>query len=302
MELRHIRYFLAVAEESHFTRAAENLHVSQPTLSQQIRELEAELGAPLFDRIGKRVRLTAAGEIFRTHARKAVGEIQQARVAIGEMEGLTRGEVVVGVVQTVNTYLIPKTVARFTTAHPSIRLQVRELAAGEIEAGIVAGQLNLGVGFVPPTSDRIVAERLFEEDLVLVASAGHRLAHRQRVRMRELDGEPLVMLSTAFCTRRLAEESLRASGARPLITVEMNAIEGILATVREGGAATVLPALAVQGATDVKAIALVEPTPRRTVGLLWHRDSFRSAAARAFAAEIAGLSAQGLRRNGAQKL
>lgn len=104
MELRHIRYFLAVAEESHFTRAAEKLHVSQPTLSQQIRELEAELGAPLFDRIGKQVRLTAAGEIFREHAQKAANEIQEARVALGELEGLKRGEVTVGVVQTVNTY------------------------------------------------------------------------------------------------------------------------------------------------------------------------------------------------------
>ncbi|MCI0748911.1 MAG: LysR substrate-binding domain-containing protein [Verrucomicrobia subdivision 3 bacterium] len=222
-------------------------HVSQPTLSQQVRELEAELGVPLFDRIGKQVRLTAAGEIFREHAQRATKEIQEARVAIGELEGLKRGEVTVGVVQTVNTYLIPGVVARFSAAYPAIRLEVRELASGQIEAGIVAGNLNLGVGFVPPGNEKIVAERLFDEELVLVVPLGHQLADRKRVRVRELHGERLSMLSQAYCTRRLADEALRAGGAQPRITVEMNAIDGILATVREGGVATVLPALAAQG-------------------------------------------------------
>lgn len=287
MELRHIRYFLAVAEESHFTRAAEKSHVSQPTLSQQIRELEAELGAPLFDRIGKQVRLTAAGEIFRAHAQKAVKEIQDARVAIGEMEELQRGEITIGVVQTVNTYLLPGVVARFSAAYPSVRLEIRELASSQIEAGILDGSIHLGVGFSPPANEKIAAERLFEEELVLVVPPGHRLAERRRVRMCELNGEPLVMLSQAYCTRRLVDESLRTGGAQARITVEMNAVEGILATVREGGAATVLPALAVQAANGLRTVALTEPTPRRTVGLLWRRDGYRRAAARAFAAELA---------------
>lgn len=296
VELRHIRYFLAVVEESHFTRAAERLHVSQPTLSQQIRELEAELGAPLFDRIGKRVRLTAAGEIFREHAQRAAKEIEEARVAISELEGLKRGEIIVGVVQTVNTYLIPGVVARFSAAYPSIRVEVRELASGQIEAGIIAGSLNLGIGFVPPQDEKIEAERLFGEDLVLVVPSGHRLAERKRVRMRELDGEPLVMLSPAYCTRRLVDESLRESGARPRIMVEMNTIDGILATVREGGAATVLPALAAQGTSGVRAVALTEPTPRRAVGLMWLRGGYRHAAAQVFANAVADVTGLRLER------
>jgi len=105
IELRHLRYFLAVAEASHFTRAAETLYISQPTLSQQIKQLEAELGTTLFDRIGKRVILTEAGEILRAHAQRVLVELEQAQ-AVQELEGLQRGELTVGTVQTVNAYMI----------------------------------------------------------------------------------------------------------------------------------------------------------------------------------------------------
>lgn len=285
MELRHLRYFLAVAETEHFTRASESLHVSQPTLSLQIKQLEEELGTPFFDRVGKRVRLTAAGRVFREHARRALREMEEAQIAINELEGLLRGALTVGVVQTVNAYLVPEIVTRLTAMCPSVQIKVEELANDKIEEGLIDGRLNVGVGFIPTTAAEVVAEPLFDEDLVLVVSARHKFAGRRHVPVRELDGEPLVLLSKGFCTRRLTDESLAEGGACPRITVEMNSIEGILATVRTGGAATVLPSLAVGdgGVPGIHAVTLTNPTPHRTVGLLWHRDGYRTAAARAFA-------------------
>src|SRR5215468_8981191 len=100
IELRHLRYFLAVAETSHFTRAAQKLHVTQPTLSHQIRQLEGQLDLPLFDRIGRRVKLTAAGAMLVPHARRVLRELEDAQVALGELHGLKRGELKVGIVQT----------------------------------------------------------------------------------------------------------------------------------------------------------------------------------------------------------
>src|ERR1700722_15951105 len=122
MELRHLRYFLAVADASHFRRAAKSLHVSQPTLSLQIKQLEKELGTMLFDRIAKRVRLTSAGETFRHHAQRVLQELDEARVALLELDGLKRGQLFVGAVQTLNTYLIPPIIARFAKLHPGVFL------------------------------------------------------------------------------------------------------------------------------------------------------------------------------------
>ncbi|WP_435018592.1 transcriptional regulator CynR [Tundrisphaera sp. TA3] len=288
MELRHLRYFLAVCEDEHVTRAAERLDVSQPTLSQQIRQLEDEVGAPLFERIGRRLRLASAGEIFREHARRALREMEDAVVAIRELEGLRRGRVVVGTVQTANVYLIPGAVARLTAAHPGLFVRVEELSAGEIAERLAAGRIDLGISFAPADPSEVEAEDLFDEELVLVVPDGHRLARRKRVGAGSLEGERLVLMSAGFSTRRLVDEYLEGSKARPVIAVEMNSIEGILATVRSSGAATILPALALgEGVGGLRSVGLDGPTPRRTVSLLWRRGAYRSHAARAFAAEVA---------------
>ncbi|HWQ12235.1 MAG TPA: transcriptional regulator CynR [Roseiflexaceae bacterium] len=293
MELRQLRYFLTVAEEGHFTRAAERLYISQPALSQQIRQLEAELGAVLLDRAGRRVRLTDSGEVVAHYARRALQELDAAQVALGELAGLRRGSLAVGVVQTVNAYLMPRAVAAFATAHPGISLRVEERAAGAIESGLLAGELHLGVGFVPPADREIEAEALFSEALVLIVAEEHPLAAREYVEVRELDGQPMVLLAPAFCTRRLWDSCAQQAGARPRVLVEMNTIGGVLASVRRTAAATVLPALALAAdpPPGLHGIPLVNPTPQRTVGLLYRRGGYRCTAARAFAAlfrDVAG--------------
>jgi len=270
VELRHLRYFLAVAEESHFRRAAERLHVSQPTLSLQVQQLEKELGTPLFERTGRRVRLTQAGEVYRGHARRALANLEEAQIALDELEGLLRGRLAVGVVQTVNAYLIPSVVAGFAARHPGVRLRVEELSAEGIEEGLADGRLDLGVSFVEADGGDLEAEPLFEEELVLIVPEGHRWAGRRSVRAADLAGEPLALLPEGFCTRRLAEECFRTAGVRPAVAVEMNSVEALVAVVRSGGPATVLPALAA-GGPGVAAIRLERPTPRRSVGLLRRR-------------------------------
>lgn len=283
MELRHLRYFLAAADASHFRRAAEAMHVSQPTLSQQIKQLERELGTILFDRIAKRVRLTAAGETLRHHAQRVFQELDEAQVALLELDGLKRGKLHVGAVQTLNTYLIPPIIARFATLHPGVFLTVEELAAGQIEQELLRGRLNLGVSFVSPSSTEIHSEPLFDEELVLIVSSRHRLARRTTLKIRELDAEPLILLPTSFYPRQLFDEKAREVGVCPRVVVEMNSIEGILAAIRSSGGATVLPALALTKKTaGLRAVSLTEPTPRRTVGLLWRRDGYRCSATNAF--------------------
>ncbi len=288
MEFRHLRYFLAVADALHFTKAAEGLPVSQPALSAQIKQLEQEVGVPLFDRVGRSVQLTRAGSIFREHARRALREMELAQVAIAEEEGLQRGALRVGVVQTVNAYLTPEIVGRFSTLHPQVSLKFDELSGPDIEAGVRNGLLEVGIGFVPAGSERIESQPLFEEDFVLIASPRHRFAARRHVAVAALEDEPLVLLPGIFCTRRLLNASFEQAGIQPKVIVEMNSIEGILATVRTSLLATVLPrlSLGLEGNDGLRGIPLKNPTPRRGVGLLWKKGGYRSGAAQALADQV----------------
>jgi LysR family transcriptional regulator, cyn operon transcriptional activator len=267
VELRHLRYFLAVADEAHFRRAAERLHVTQPTLSVQVQELEKELGVALFDRIGRRVRLTQAGQVFRGYAERVMGVLEDGKTALAEIDGMLRGSLAVGVVQTVNAYLIPPVIARFSTDYPNVHLRVEELAAGEIESGLLDGSLDLGISFLPPAHKEIEAERLFEEELVLAVPPSHRLAGRERVRVAELAGEPLCLLGQGFCTRRIIEDCFDRAGTQPKVVVEMNSVEGVMAVVEAGGPATILPALGT-GGRSLACVRIEKPTPKRTVSLL----------------------------------
>ncbi len=288
MEFRHLRYFLAVADALHFTKAAEGLPVSQPALSAQIKQLEQEVGVPLFDRAGRSVQLTRAGSIFREHARRALREMELAQVAIAEEEGLQRGTLAVGVVQTVNAYLVPDIVGRFSTLHPQVSLKLDELSGPDIEAGVKSGLLELGIGFVPAGSDRLETQPLFEEDFVLIASPRHRFATRRYLPLTSLADEPLVLLPDVFCTRRLLNASFEQAGIVPKVTVEMNSIEGILATVKTSKLATVLPrlSLGLAGHDGLRGIPLTRPTPRRGLGLLWKKGGYRSGAAQALADQV----------------
>jgi LysR family transcriptional regulator, cyn operon transcriptional activator len=288
MEFRHLRYFLAVADALHFTKAAEGLPVSQPALSAQVKQLEHEVGVPLFDRAGRSVQLTRAGSIFREHARRALREMELAQMAIAEVEGLHRGTLSVGVVQTVNAYLIPEIVTRFSTLHPQVGLKLDELSGPDIEAGVKDGTLDVGIGFLPVRSDRLESQPLFEEDFVLIASARHRFAKRRRLPLSSLSDESLILLPGIFCTRRLLNASFEQAGIQPKIIVEMNSIEGILATVRTSTLATILPRLSLGLGRHavLRGITLKDPTPRRGIGLLWKKGGYRSGAVRALADQV----------------
>jgi LysR family transcriptional regulator, cyn operon transcriptional activator len=284
IELRHLRYFLAVAEAAHFTRAAAKLHVTQPTLSQQIRELEGQLDLQLFDRAGRCVKLTEAGEALLPHARRVFRELDEAGGVLDELRGLKRGLLRVGIVQTVNACVIPEIVARFSEAHIGVRVECSEMSVAEIEADLESGKLDLGISFLPACRKTLTGEKLFSEELVAVMASDHSLAKRRQLRVRELKFRPLVLLSEKYCTRQLADRTLSQACVEPEVRVEMNTVAGILDTVRRTELISLLPSLALcQQERGLKAIQLIEPKPVRTIGLLWMQGSNRRTAATEFA-------------------
>jgi LysR family transcriptional regulator, cyn operon transcriptional activator len=286
MELRHLRYFLAVATTQNFTKASETLHVSQPSLSVQIRDLEEELGTRLFDRLGRTIALTQAGILFREHAERALREVELAGQLIRELDGAQRGRLIVGTLATVNSYLVPPLVSQFKQRFPAIHLQVHSQPSAEIVAGLLANRLDLGLCLLPVSQDQLTTIPLFDERLVLVAPARHRFG-QSRLRMRDLGGLPLVLMPADYCLRKMVEEECAQASVTTQVVLEMTSPEGILQAVAEGAGLTILPELYVRqrlSHTNLRIIDLYDPVPRHSVGLAYRINRYQNLAAKEFGA------------------
>lgn len=284
MELRHLRYFIAVAKARNFTRAAESMHVSQPSLSVQIRDLEEELGARLFDRLGRSIALTQAGALFLEHAERALRELERGAQVVGELHGAQRGRLLVGTLATVNSYLIPPVVWRFKQRFPGVHLQVHSQPSTEIVEGLLTDRLDLGLCLLPVSREQLTTVRLFEERLVLVVPRRYPLT-QSRMRMQDLGGLPLVLMPTDYCLRKMVEVECAKAKVNPHVVLEMTSPEGILQAVEGGAGLSILPAPYVRcrhRGPDVRLIDLYDPVPQHPVGLAYKTNRYQNLAAREF--------------------
>lgn len=287
MELRHLRYFVALAESLSFTRAAERTHVTQSTLSHQIRQLEEEIGLPLFDRIGKKVVATEAGELFLAFATRALKEVDLGIAMLKPAGGGLSGEVRIGATHTFSIGLIPECVALFLARHPSVRLRVDELSADQIGAKLHAGELDIGIAYKPAGRPDLWFEPLYNEEMVLVVSDSHPLAGRRRIRMVELHRQRLVLLPQYFATRAMLDECFKASGAEPVVVAEMSTIAPMLGLVLRMPIGAIAATNAVPAAMQgLQMIPLESPTPIRTPGILWKLGEPRAPAVQSFAVVV----------------
>ena len=288
MEIRQLRYFLDIAQTEHLTQSAQNLFVTQSTLSHALRQLELELDVKLFDRLGRGLKLSQAGAEFRSYASRALKEIEAGRMALTELSGLHSGKLTVGAFPTFLNTVFPATVAAFSEAYPRVLVEVRELRAGAIEEQLLSGELDLGIAFHPTAHTEIDNDPLFDERLLLVVGAQHALAGRRSLAMKALHGLPMALLPRNFATRRLIDDSLRQAGVIPEVRVEMESVEGLIGVCRHGHLASIVPERAALQAPELRAIVLTAPQVVRHAGILWRRGASRSAAAREFAAMLRG--------------
>ncbi|MCW5635104.1 MAG: LysR family transcriptional regulator [Rubrivivax sp.] len=297
MELRHLRYFVALAECLNFTRAAERVHVTQSTLSHQIRQLEEEIGQELFSRAGRRVAATEAGQLFLAFAQRALKEVDHGIAMLRPEANGSSGRVRVGATHTFNITLIPECVAQYLARHPTVRVHVDELAADEIAARLHGGALDIGIAYRPPEPTDLHFEPLFDEEMVLVVSAAHPFAGRRRVRMVELHQRPLVLLPGYFATRTMLEECFRDSGAAPAIVAEMSTVAPMLGLVQRSDVAAIVSAHAVPtGMSGLRLVPIESPTPVRTPGLLWRAGAAMPAPVRSFAVIVRRAAMKSRRR------
>jgi LysR family transcriptional regulator, cyn operon transcriptional activator len=288
IELRHLRYFLVVAETENFTRAAERLRITQPSVSQQIAHLEHALGTPLFRRIGKRVWLTEAGAAFRKGAEMVMRKLEDACASVHDVSGLVTGHVEVGVIPALNVAWLPPALQRVSRDYPGITVGVQERPSSGVETELEAGRLDLGLGIMTRNSPNIRYEPLVSEPFSLLVSVEHELASRVAIDPSELEGVRFVLLPSSFDMRRAGDEIFRRARTRPRVVFEIGNIDSVLSSVVSSRAATVLPAIVLRGrdALGLRAIPLNGKGRRMEFGLLWPAASSASPAARAVAASL----------------
>ena len=284
MELRHLRYFLAVADALHFGRAARVLHVSQPTLSQQIQKLEEELGSPLFERAPK-IRLTQAGELFRTYASRAVEDVLAGERALGALRGLATGTLRFGYMPSLRGLVVPA-LAAVMRRHPGLRVRTEEAVGARIERRVADGRLDFGVAHAMPRRAELEIEPLFESRLGLVVGPRHPLASETKVSLSKLEAEPFALLSRGLRARTTIDAYLAIARFQPTVVLEADAVATVLDLVRSGLAITMLPEPRVTVAERLPVLALSPAPPSQLTALVWRRAAPRSAAALAFAEEL----------------
>ncbi|MFE0462227.1 LysR family transcriptional regulator [Kitasatospora sp. NPDC058965] len=265
MQLHQLRYFTAVADLGHFTRAAEQLHVAQPSLSQQIRALERELGAELVHRGRGASTLTDAGEALLPLARRILADADSARVAVRETLSLRRGRVRLGAPPSLCTSLLPDVLHLYRTRHPGVELQVREDGSRDLVRVLAAGELDLALIITPADAPGLAVTELRREELVLL-SAAPLFARRRHARIEDLRDRPLVMFREGYDVREATLTACRQAGFTPGFAVEGGEMDAVLSFVRAGLGPAVVPAL-VAARTGLTVTPFAAPALHRTIAL-----------------------------------
>lgn len=278
MELRQLEYFVAVAEEASFTRAAERVHVAQPGVSAQIRRLERELGHDLLDRSGRTVTLTDVGEAVLPLARAALQSVESARRAVEEMAGLVRGVVRVGMVVSCGIMDLPELLSEFHTRHPKVEITLAEANSDELIASLVDGRLDLAlIGYAGDTPAGLDVRVLADEPLVAAVAEGDPWHGRESVTLDELLERGLISLPPGTGLRGALDA---ACGARkPRIAFEASAPPMVITLAERGlGPATLALSMVPQ---TLHAVRITWPQPWSRLSLAWRAEGPHSPAARA---------------------
>ncbi len=283
MELRQFEYFVAVAEEAGFTKAAARLHVAQPGVSAQIRQLERELGQPLFDRSGRTVRLTEAGEAVLPYARAALAAVEGAQRAVDELTGLLRGHVTSGTVDWIASLDLPALLAGFHHDHPNVEITVVQHDSATLADALRDGRADLAfLSLGPEPPDGITTRTVLEEDVYAAVNRDHPLARNSTLRLRALAAEDLISLPKGTGLRAVLDEACAAAGLTPRIAFEAGEPPVLAQLAAHGLGVAVLPESAARDLPDdLHAMPIVRPRLTGRIALAWRTEGPHSPAARA---------------------
>lgn len=287
--LTELRYLVAVADLGHFGRAADACHVTQPTLSTQIRKLEDTLGVPLFERRPKRVQPTAAGREVIERARVVLAELRAiGEVARGHADPLA-GPLRVGIIPTLGPYVLPRLVPKAQEVFPNLQLAVHEVVTPQLLADLERGHLDAALLALPVRHPGLVSEPLFDEPFWLLVPAGHPLATRPRITERDLDRQHVLLLTEGHCLRDQALALCGRPAGPARDDFRATSLETLRHLVAAGLGVTLVPALALPTLATLPAVVVRpfrDPAPGRRIGLVWRRNDPRAEGLRRFGAFV----------------
>jgi len=282
VELRQLIAFKEVATHASFTAAATHLHLTQSAVSQQIKALEDECSVTLFDRSGRLVRLTNAGQVFLTHVERILAQVENARVEMTEMAGGARGRCRLAALPSIAAYLLPRALATFQRQYPGVEVQLMEAVQAQLLEWVQQGTVDFSIVALPVHDPHLQSTLLLHDEFVLVVPKDHTFATQRIVRLAELVTERFVLYPKGAGGREQFIEACRQVGFEPQIVFESEDRETILGLVAAGVGITLLPSFIahhtrVDGPVTVD---IVEPRLRREVGVVWRRNRYLPQSAR----------------------
>jgi len=288
MELRQLRYFEAVARHRNFTRAADELHLAQSALSQQVRRLEGELGVELLNRTTRRVELTEAGEITLGRATRVLSEVEALGAELDELGGLLRGHLRVGGMLPAGGVDLPALLVSFDELHPHVEIVMREGTAREMIERLWSYELDAAIAMfeADEVPEGLAHELLGSERLVLAMATSDPLTRRKRVRLAELDGRPFVTFRPGSAVRAAADRAFAAAGVSPRIAFETNDLSMMRAVVSRGLGVAIVPETVATSSGAELVWKPLSPALQRSVALLWQERRRQPPAAAAFIAFV----------------
>jgi DNA-binding transcriptional LysR family regulator len=287
MELSQLRYFVTIAETQSFTQAAARLHVSQPALSYQIKQLENELGARLFERTSRRVSLTLDGRAFLPLAQSVLSKADEALHVMEERLGVTAGEVTFGAIPSVGAQVVPHILSTFRSNFPGVAVHLLEAGTQKLERSVVDGEADFAIVSTPSTPERFELTPLMTEELLLVVSGDHELAGRPSVSIRQLAAEDFILLGNSFTLTAQILAFCQRAGFEPSVTYQTDSLESAKSFVRHGLGIAILPRLAMEYPTDemLTSVALEEGLTR-DLNLIRAKDRYATVATRALMVHV----------------
>src|SRR4029077_8450008 len=286
MELHQLRYFCAVAETGSFSRAAEQSHVSQPSLSQQIMKLEDELGARLFDRLGRSVRLTDVGNTFLPRARSVLRELEVAKGDVVERKDSISGLVTVGVIPTVAPYFLPSRLTSFSRKCPEALLSVMEEITPVLLDRLRAGAVDVAILALPIRGHEFETAPLLTERLFAALPKNHTLAKRRSLVLKDLRSEPFLLLRDGHCFRDTAVAACDRARLHPQIVFESGQFSSLLSMVGAGMGVSIVPEMAIEKKSQCRYVRIADEQAVRTIGMAVLRGRSLTRAHRAFLAHL----------------
>lgn len=282
MEIRHLQYVLELARLRSFTKAAEALHISQPTLSKMIKNLEEELGVDLFIRIGKRVELTDAGIVILKQAQPIIDSFNNLTRELNDLTNLNKGSIRIGLPPMAGASFFPEVMSRFRRRYPGLTIQMVEDGSKKIEKEVAAGHLDMGVVLLPTNESLFETYPIVQEQLKLIVHPLHPFANRDEVSLYELEKEPFILFREDFALHDIILAECVRAGFQPHVLYESSQWDFIRGMVAAGLGIALLPETICKSLdpSQVRQVRLVQPVIPWHLAMVWRKNSYLSHAAR----------------------